>query len=173
MYVDLNEIHPDTLFQGDIINDFPFFIFDNLQLIRKSEDGTFIESGDQTQTENSLFALEAKHIKVLILSQTCDIQNRNNIIICPIYDIESLLEDGTLTEKRAESLRANKFNYWFHLPKCDALKESLADLQTIQYVPKNMLEKYKTNRLVSLDDLGRHRIGWFLANYFGRPIENK
>jgi len=173
MYLDLNEIKPELLFQGDIIDNFPFFIFDNLRAIKKTGDNTFEEEVVQNQTQSSLFVLEAKYVKVIVLSQTCDIQNRNNVIICPIYELENLLTDGTLTEKRAESLRANKFNYWFHLPECDVLKESLADLQTIQYVPKKMLEEYKGDRIISLDDLGRHKIGWFLANYFGRPIENK
>lgn len=173
MYVDLNESHPRTFFQGDIIKDFPFFIYDSATAIEKVSETTFSLRDNNDPAPSSLYAVETRISKILLLSQTCDIQRRKHVMACPIYEIESLLEDGTLNTKRAEALRKRQINYWFYLPEQGDEKESLADLQTIFYIPKRILDQYADSRIVSLDDWGRHHLCWALANYFGRPIENK
>jgi hypothetical protein len=174
MYVDLNESYPETFFQGDIIKDFPFFIYDSAKALEKVSETNFsLQDETDTIASPSLFVVETRRTKVLLLSQTCDIQRRKHIMACPIYEVDSLLEDGTLNTKRVEALRKRQINYWFYLPEQGDEKESLADLQTIFYVPKRMLDQHLSSRIISLDDWARHHLCWTLATYFGRPIESK
>lgn len=171
MYADTIPKDSSTLYQGDIIIDFPFYIFENGQLIRKNNAGHFELVVDNQDTDRALFAIEAKKQTVIILSQSCDVQRRNNVIICPVYDLKSFLNDNTINADRAKSIRARKIYYWFYLPEYNSLPESIADLQTMIYVPRSEIEKYLPKRTTTLSDIGRHHLSWSLATYFGRPAE--
>jgi hypothetical protein len=171
MYVDRESVDPNTLYQGDIISEFPFFIFENSKSIRKSGTNSF-ETDETTNEEGrSLFAIEAKKQLVLILSQTCDIQRRSNIIICPIYDLNEFIRDNTINADRARDIRSRKIQYWFYLPRNSTINESIADFQTMIYVPRSVISEYINKRILTLSSLGRHHLSWSLATYFGRPIE--
>jgi hypothetical protein len=179
MYVKRQDLNFDILYQGDVVKDFPFFIFeDNLKILKnlkkpnvydtaKTNEGTF-DKGEE------LVMIKAKLNNIIILSQTCDIQERENIIIAPVYSIKSLEGSGVLTGGRLGLIRKRKINYWFYLPKLEkAIEDSLTDFQTIYYIPRTFLEKYKNNKILTMSDWGRHHLGWALSNYFGRPIEDK
>jgi len=166
----VNPIDNSTFYQGDIIDDFPFYLFENAQLIKKNEVG-FFEPDNLSEMGNSLLAIETKKQKVMILSQTCDAQRRTNLIICPVYKLDQFLVDNTINTARARSIRERKVYYWFYLPESDLLSESLADFQTMIFVSRNKVEKYLSSKIVSLSDLGRHHLSWSLATYFGRPEE--
>lgn len=169
MYVDQSSANKTTLYQGDVIDSFPFILFENSQPVQKHEAGYFNPIDDST--ESYLHVLESRKQNIMILSQTCDIQRRNNFIICPVYNLVEQITSRALTRKRVESLRARKIYYWFYLPSFQSFPESFADFQTMLYVPKDQSRDLVSQRVLSLGHLGRHHLAWFLANYFGRPIE--
>ena len=172
MYVDPSPATSSTLYQGDVIKDFPFYLFDSGLPIKKNDSGYFeIDRSDQ-ERDRSLLAIETKRQLVMILSQTCDIQRRTNIIICPVYNLEEFVADNTINADRARSLKKREIHYWFYLPSYNELPEALADLQTMMYIPKAIIEKYLSKRIATLNDLGRHHLAWSLATYFGRPASN-
>jgi len=171
MYANQDSIEKNTLYQGDIITDFPFFIFQGGQLVQKNQSGFFEKKNGNSDEEENLYIIASKKQSIMILSQTCDIQRRENVIICPVYKLQDLIDKGAINTKQAESLRGRKIYYNFYLPELGSFPESIADFQTMIYVPRENLTPYIPNRGVSLDHLGRHHLAWALTNYFGRPIE--
>ncbi len=171
MYVTADTVDAATLYQGDIIADLPFFIFEKNQAIKKNDEGLYEEDNTEPQ-DRSLFALEAKKQKMIILSQTCDVQRRTHVIVCPVYPLAEFITDRTINTKNVESIRARKNNYLFYLPAFESFPESIADFQTMTYVPRSVLQIYLLKREITLSDLGRHHLAWSLATYFGRPHEN-
>lgn len=169
MYADPASVANTTFYQGDIVTDFPFYLFDGGQPITKNEAGHFEIDNSVRDDNRSLFAVEAKKQTVMLLSQTCDIQRRSNVIVCPVYNLQEFLTDNIINADRAKSLRDRQIYYWFYLPAYNQLPEALADLQTMMYVPKATIETYLPKRIVTLNDLGRHHLAWSLATYFGRP----
>lgn len=159
MYVQAKDLNYEFLYQGDLIKDFPFLIFEKDTLIGKFE--TDIETKLEVRARLGL---------IMIISQTCDIQHRENVIVCPVYK----MQDFSFNKDEAESIRKRKTGYWFYLPKLEnILDESIADFQTIYYVPRDFLNQSKLNKIITLTDWGRHHLGWALSNHFGRPIESK
>lgn len=146
------------LFQGDIVNDFPFVILKDVAA------GEFNEQGEAE------FPLKAKLSRVILLSQTCDLQQRQYVIVCPVYPLASV----SLNSNNVTLVKKRRMYQWFYLPKVDGvIEDSLADFQSIYYVPQTLVNQYKEKRLLSLSDWGRHHLGWALSAYFGRPIESK
>ena len=159
MYVLGKELDYEIIYQGDLIKDFPFLIFDNKTLTKGFENNV------ETKLE-----IKAKLGLIMVLSQTCDIQQRENIIVCPVYK----MQDFDFNKEETESIKKRKTGYWFYLPRqAIGIDESIADFQTIYYVPKDLLNQYKSNKILTLTDWGRHHLDWALSNYFGRPIESK
>jgi len=171
MYANPESIDQGILYQGDIIADFPFFIFQDSYPVQKNHDGFFEKTDNITKNEENLFVTVAKKQNVMILSQTCDVQRRENVIICPVYELANLIADKAITVGQAESIRSRKIYYNFYLPELGIFSESIADFQTMIYVPREQITKYIKNRVISIDHLGRHHLAWALTNYFGRPIE--
>lgn len=159
MYVQTTELNYEVFYQGDLVKDFPFFIFDeniNLEnVISKTE---------------AKIEIKAKLSTVMILSQTCDAQRRKNAIICPVYKMDEFNFDASTID----SIKKRKTAYWFYLPPIvGILDESIADFQTIYYIPRVLIGKYKQNKIITFSDWGRHHLAWAINSYFGRPIENK
>jgi hypothetical protein len=171
MYADLISVNGDTLYQGDIISDFHFHILENGVAVKKDETGGVHMATDADNNDAALLMIETKKTPVMILSQSCDIQRRNNVIICPVYNLATFVSDNTINSDTLRSIRGRKIYYWFYLPAFGSIQESIADLQTMVYIPRSIVEKYLPKRIASLNDLGRHHLGWTLANYFGRPAE--
>lgn len=159
MYVQANDLNQDTFYQGDLVKDFPFLIFDKE-----------ISLDNLAVTAEAKLEIKAKLNLAMILSQTCDVQNRKNVIVCPVYK----MQEFDFKKEEVNSIKKRKTGYWFYLPKLDGvIDESIADFQTIYYIPREVLDKYKRNKIVTLSDWGRHHLGWALSGYFGRPIESK
>jgi len=154
MYLQGSSLNPDVFFQGDILRDFPFLILDE----------------EQIKPSSTSIEIRAKPSAVMLLSQTCDLQRRPNVILCPVFKIEN-----NITKKdEVDSIRKRKTGYWFYLPEMQGvLAESFADFQTMYYAPRNFVEQHKRNKILSLSDWGRHHLSWALSSYFGRPIANK
>ena len=159
MYVEKNELSTEILYQGDLIKDFPFLIFDKEEPIEN-----FTQDGETKLNINAKLSL------VMILSQTCDVQRRKNIIICPVYKVK----DFEFSKDELIKIKKRRTGYWFYLPEIEGvLEESIADFQTIFYASRKLIENYKSNKIATLSDWGRHHLGWALSGYFGRPIESK
>lgn len=170
MYEDISLVDSGTLYQGDILVDFPFPILEGSKQIKKNEDtGHFELDNSLPQNDKLAFATESKIQTVMILSQTCDLQRRTNVIVCPVYGLDDFITDNTIKADAARLIRTRRINYWFYLPTYLTLQESIADLQTMIYVPRTVIESYLPKRKTSLSDLGRHHLSWSLASYFGRP----
>lgn len=137
-------------YQGDILKDTLFFIHKHID-------------GDK-------YSLIVKRITIMILSQTCDIQNRNFINIAPIISLSELKKTKTVNNDQIRSLQRQKTKYWFYLPEDqgDGFPESYVELTKITYISKRLLEK--RNRIKSLSSLGRHWLTYKLNDFFGRPI---
>lgn len=184
MYVYPVDSSNKVFYQGDIIDNFPFFVIDseNFNVIEndinqkttKKYKINKIKSFPKDGTTDSLIAVEARRQKVIILSQTCDVQQRGTIIFAPVFEISKAIQEKRMTENQATSLRSRKVDYWFYLPKQDGvIEESYIDFQIIHYVPKNLIIENLENRVLALSDWGRHHLGWGLSNFFGRPIKAK
>ena len=170
MYVDSADINKNILYQGDVITNFPFHIFKNSQSVKKNDAGYF-EIDPDGDSEHTLHIVQASKSRVIILSQSCDIQRRKNIIICPVYNLVDFTTENTINADSLRNIRERKLYYLFYLPAFLDFPESIADLQTMLYVPKSVIEQFAGKKTISLDDLGRHHLAWSLATFFGRPAD--
>lgn len=184
MYVYPVDNSNKVFYQGDIIDNFPFFVVDSenfnvlendlSQKTTKKYKINKLRSFSNKETADNLIAIEARRQRVIILSQTCDVQQRGTIIFAPVFEISTAITEKRMTENQANSLRARKVDYWFYLPKQDGvIEESYIDFQIIHYIPKNLILENLENRVLALSDWGRHHLGWWLSNFFGRPIKSK
>ena len=179
------DINADIFFQGDIIDEFPFLvILEEFNLINHDKEDFYkIEKSSKlegSEGSNLVVATPLKMHKVIVLSQTCDIQNNNYVAIAPVYSLKEVKEDGRLEGSDMGLIRAHrgKMKDWFYLPGSEerSIEESFVDLQTIQYFPKKLLygeSGFLFRRSAALSDWGRHLLCWALSDFFGRPIEDK
>jgi hypothetical protein len=171
MYADISSINGSILFQGDIIKDFPFYILENGQPMKKNSAGLFELDKDILKNKSAFLMFKSKKQNIMILSQTCDIQFRNNIIICPVFNLEEFISANVVNADTARSIRERKKNHWFYLPAYGQLPESIADLQSMVYISQDIIGDYLSNRIASLSDLGRHHLAYSLSIFFGRPFK--
>jgi len=167
-------------FQGDIVDNFPLFLvdisgFNILKQDSKAGSKYVVEKSKQlplNDTEDSLLAVETRRQKVIILTQTCDIQQRDTIVFAPVYSISEAISEGRMSEKQATGLRHRKVDYWFYLPELEGvIEESYIDFQIMHYIPKDIIMNNLEKRFLSLSHWGRHHLGWALSVFFGRPIK--
>lgn len=143
MYVPVSNTTGNLLYQGDLVKNFPFLFVDAVE-------------GRKEAAET-----------VILLSQSCDLQRRERVIIAPVFSFERM----NLAEGKKSSIRGRQYNYWFYLPKFgDVLEESIVDFQMLTHVPRASVENYKHERILSFSDWGRHHLAWSLSDYFGRPV---
>lgn len=168
-------------YQGDIVDDFPLFIFtQQFNLLSRTDTANSFKinkvSSIPTNKKEFLGVFPIRLSRVIILSQTCDIQNNNTVIVAPVYSLTEVTEDGRLSEGNVNliSKRRGAMKDWFYLPKLEnIIEESFVDFQIIHYLPSKVLDDYLEKRVVALSDWGRHLLSWALADYFGRPIEDR
>ena len=181
------QVSTDAIYQGDVIVGFHFIVPPlgeptSLQLNGNIFTKTSISSvlnayqtGCETLIVNSLIS------NGMIITQTCDIQRRKYISICPIHNFTTITEELTqegLELKRIqnfiEQIKQQKINYYFYLPTIiqddgNKIEEGYVDLQVINSVPRENINNY--SRLITLSDKGRHWLDYKLINLFGRPFE--
>ncbi len=164
MYIPSREIDKTIFYQGDVIKNFPFFVLSELE----EKVAAIKEAGEGT------IEIKSKLVDVMILSQTCDIQRRDQVIVAPIASMASGVESGELKANILDNIRGRKINFLFYLPESpDLIPESYCNLQLIYYVSPALLNSFADNKAVTLSDWGRHHLSWALSNYFGRPIISK
>lgn len=181
------EYDTDKLYQGDILDNFPFFILPGEEFNLLEEN--FLEDVEQRNyrieqyetvpaRENLVSAVDVKRSRVAVLSQTCDIQQRDFVMIAPVFPLARLIASGDIRGGGESMLRARKegkYNYLFYLePDTDgSITESVIDLQQMHYFSKQLVLAQKDNRILAMSDWGQHHLGWKLSCFFGRPVEKK
>jgi hypothetical protein len=178
MYATSSEFDKSIFLQGDIITGFPFLNLnrdENIFLEKTDEIGEQFKKAASPIENQNIVAINSKKSDIIIISHSCDIEQRNIILIAPVYRLADLLAEGTIKESQLVSLKKDRrINYMFYMPAyTENFQESVALLNSIHYVSKTMLNDFKENKIISLSDWGRHHLGWALANMFARPILDK
>ena len=159
-------VSQSEFYQGDIIEDYPFLNLGQVQPLTVSDSG-IAESEGEVDAETAKVSVRIDGRRVMIISQTCDAQRRENLLISPIYGIN----EYSMNADTLRNLRSGKVYYWLYLPAYQSIiEESFVDLQQLMYVPRSKIEEYKTSRILSLSDLGRHHLAWSITNFIGRPF---
>lgn len=171
-------LDPESLLQGDIFAGHYFIIppTNHPQLIQ----GQDILSGEDNM---SFVKVRAFYSKFIVISQTCDLQRREFVSICPVYPMSkqvSILENKGLNskdkKKYLEMLEEQRNNHFMHLPANEAtetipaFEASYIDFQTINSIPRSLLKQ--NERIIGLSDRGRHWLGHKLSVLFGRPFND-
>lgn len=162
-------------FQGDIVKNVPLLsIPEKIQIARpirteeKREEIVEYTVSDEEKiadryAEGSELVLAyGRREEAIILSQSCDIQNREFIIVAPILSLD-LVDDP----KRKQDIRDQKIFYRFYLPVSDFFQESFVDFTLLSSINKNFISI--DERVVSLTDYWRSHLTWSLNRYFCRP----
>ena len=175
-------IHPTIVHQGDILSDCFFTALDSdTKIVETSLSGTEIKESP----DSVLFSSESKKLVTnfkkslgIVITQTCDIQRRDFIQICPVFSLESLKTeiskswDANRVNNHLGQLKNGKLGYYFYLPEVTLddyhLDESCIDLQLVTSVRRESILNYP--RLVALSDVGRHWLSFSLMSYYGRPF---
>ncbi len=177
---------PDAIYQGDIVLNFSFIVppLGESIIIQSSGNSLIktpissVSSPYSSGSENLL--VNSFRASGMIITQTCDIQRRKYISLCPVHPFNDIREELTqegLEEKRIEkfieSIKQQRINYYFYLPPAILnevrIEESYVDLQVINSAPRENISNYQ--RLITLSDKGRHWLDYKLINLFGRPFD--
>jgi hypothetical protein len=192
---DWYEQDPDltSFYQGDIIRDVPvIFLPDKISKwfilrpgsqskkhiddVLRGEICKWFESFPEGQLgdawkhgeKEEYVAAKAFLMSVIILTQSCDIENRSYYQIAPIYP-ETKQKATAL-----DHLRQNELNYAFYLPAVAPYisENSYAELAHTCVVPKAFFPRDSVGmRLAArLTDSARAELQEHIANYFGRPF---
>lgn len=188
MYFNYSNSLPNLFMQGDIVKEYPFSfipkINDNiilrennnsLRLVLNNEEDIFIS---ENNFEEQL-VVNSRLINIALLSQTCDLQRRETIMIAPVYSLEflkNILADNGSDEQAINNklalLRASRlekqFHYYFYLPEIGNFPESYIDFNSIQSIPLENIDINK--RILSLSNKGKHWLAYKLNSFFGRPV---
>jgi len=158
---------PDVFFQGDILQNFPVTILpQEIQIFRRHETPSICPETDLSNAFSAgpeQVVAQAYKTHVIILSQTCDIQQREFVVIAPIQPITQVTN-----KQRRQGIVEGRVNYRFWLPSSDVLRESFVELTILNSVPKSMLNVH--HRILSLSDMARHHLAETLHRFFCRPF---
>lgn len=192
---DWYEPNPDltSFYQGDIVRDVPvIFLPDKISkwfLLRPRLDSKVLidevlggeickwfevhpagQLADRWQHSNGqeFVAAKGRMMDVIILTQSCDLENRSYYQIAPVYP------ETEQKESAREHLRANELNYTFFLPAFapHIAENSYADLAHTTLIPKGYFPKNTVNEKLGarLTEYARTALQEQIAYYFGRPF---
>lgn len=101
---------------------------------------------------------------VLVLNQTCDVQNNDFLQIAPIFSAEA-------EEKNLEKLVKGEFYsaFWLKKHPPEIPDESYADLELIQAVHKNYVKRIRADQHFRLTSVRTRELQRTLTRFFGRP----
>jgi len=113
-------------------------------------------------------AARAIRVDGIILTQTCDIENRGYYQVAPVYP-ETKQKESALAP-----LRENEIGSAFYLPAVapHIVENSYADLSHTCVIPKAYFPKNGVIQMLSarLTNLATAKLQVHIANYFGRPF---
>jgi hypothetical protein len=100
---------------------------------------------------------------VLVLSQTCDVQNKDFIQIAPIYPVDSA--------EQLERLKADRIYsaFWLKPHPAEIEQDSYADLERLQAVHKTYLRRIQPANHFRLSPARARLLQRTITRYFGRP----
>lgn len=164
-----NSDPPEHFCQGDIFEDVPIIsIPDNLPELKRSA---------------KKLEVNVLHTDICIISQTCDIQHRRFVHICPVRPVDEFLDykreviKKTRTaglEKQIRKIRDSLISWsldhyiycHYLLPYKEDERDYYVDFSLINSIPLNFLQKY--TRIVSMIERHQHLLGYRLLNFFHR-----
>jgi hypothetical protein len=185
------DANPDqtSLYQGDVLDDIPLiFIPPKISkwiILRPNLKGALtdvdvilggkIPKWFTANTEGSVkdawtlgdkeeyVAAKAKKMRVMIVTQTCDLVQRSFYQVAPVFP------STTLTDADKENLKLHNFNYMFYVPAQGEIKEdSFADLSQITDVPKTYFKANKVLARLSASTTLEFQMQ--VAEFYGRPF---
>jgi hypothetical protein len=187
------EIDLTSFYQGDIVRDVPIiFLPDKIskwfilrpgtnskkhvddvlrgeicKWFESTPEGSLKDVWQHGQKEE-LVAAKAFRMNAIILTQTCDLENRNYYQVAPVYP------ETKQKESAFAPLRENQINYGFYVPALapHIVENSYADLSHTCVVPKAYFPKNAVMPMLSarLSHYARTALQSHIANYFGRPF---
>jgi hypothetical protein len=134
----------------------------HLQLF--AEGSSQVQLADAWQRGSELVLSKATKDRVMIMSQSCDIDNRNWIQVAPVYGA------AHFGQKKLASLEAGEISFMFFLPPKLPLiqQKSCVDLSQITTVHKSYLRQ--GNRILHLTASARVKLQAHIAQFYGRPF---
>ncbi len=185
------DANPDktSLYQGDVLDDIPLIFIPakiskwiilrpNLKGAMTVDDvlGGQIPKWFEAHTEGQVpdawqhadgeeyVAAKAKKMRVMLVTQSCDLAQRSTYQVAPVFPATKLLQD------KLENLRANEFWYLFFLPACPPAiaEDSYADLSQITGVPKAYFKREAA--IVKLNETTRRALQAQIAEFYGRAF---
>jgi len=175
MYYDEEPV-PDFVQQGDIFRDFIITTIPKDFLVAR---GGFLdenlEEGEATlkpsQSIPDLFSsgielivTRATKSNVIVISQTCDIQNREFVIIAPVFPLSRIESD-----KRVRAVKEGKTFYRFFLPQKEGIiEEAFVELTILNSVRRDCLSLER--RILSLTHFYRGHFVYHLNRFLCRPF---
>jgi len=128
--------------------------------LRADIDSAFPTSWESPDGE--LVMAHASIEKVMIITQSCDLDWKKYCQVVPILPIVSA------PPAKVEDLRANNIGVWFYLPEDGAFQESFADISRVTTVS---VSYFRTDFLVKrLSSLAMLELQNALSSYYGRPF---
>jgi len=109
---------------------------------------------------------------VLVLSQTCDIQNKDFIQVAPILPVSTGGDAGTEGERDdLDSLKNGEINnaFWLKSHPPEIQTDSFADLTLIQAVHISYVKRLTPAQHFRLGPARTRLLQQFITRYFGRP----
>jgi hypothetical protein len=187
------EIDVTSFYQGDIVRDVPIiFLPDKISKwfvlrpgpnskkhvddVLRGEICKWFEATPEGQLKDAwqhgqkeeLVAAKAFRVDAIILTQTCDLENRSYYQVAPVYP-ETKLKESALAP-----LRENAINFAFYLPALapHIVENSYAELSHTCVVPKAYFPKNAVVQMLSgrLTNYARTALQAHIAGYFGRPF---
>ncbi len=153
-----DNLDSNSFYQGDVLSD-----YDIVMLPDKTAETQSMETSVST-TGTAQILVKRDRTNIMIISQTCDILNRDFVAICPVFPISKLTNDD-----RQDAVRKGRTNYRFWLPeKIGYIEESYADFQIINTIKRDNLDL--ASRVVALTDRYRTHLTDCLYKFFCRPI---
>jgi len=112
--------------------------------------------------DGELVMAHASIEKVMIITQSCDLDWKKFCQVVPIYPIASA------PPTKIDDLRKNNIGTWFYLPEDTSLQESFADISRVTTVS---VSYFRTDFLVKrLSSLAMLELQNALSNYYARPF---
>ncbi len=109
-------------------------------------------------------AAKAKKMRVLLVTQSCDLAQRSNYQVAPVFPVTKL------PVAKLDNLRANEFIYLFYLPaRPPAIAEdSFADLSQITGIPRAYFRA--DSAIARLNQATTRALQAQIAEFYGRPF---
>lgn len=186
-FYDAAPLEPHLLYQGEILLNVPLMLMpkpnrwqllrtktgDLLETLKKGENPATVRVLDSNQTaevwdnhgDGDFAMARLSKRPVLVVSQTCDVSNKDWIAVAPIH------EAGELTaERRAVAREGGMFDV-FYLPANPDYNfpESFGDLSQLQAVHKSYIKRLAPGQHFRLTQRNTLLLQQRITRYFGRP----